>query len=293
MKKLFCFIPILIILLLCACTADKKAETPQSTKKPSPAVQQSPGQENDAEKAKPDDKSQTEDETSSDINKTVPDVSEVASSDTSSYLSGKIIVIDPGHGLFSNGYQEAVAPGSSQTKPAFVSGTAGKNQTEEELNLAVALRLKEELEKRGAVVHMTRETHQTELSNIGRAQFANELGADISVKIHADGSENSSLKGISMLIPGSQYVSDSNLILQSDTAGKLVLEAVIESTGAIDRGVVARNDMTGFNWSTVPVILLEMGFMTNSEEDALMETDEYQNKIVNGIVNGLENYFKN
>ncbi len=207
-------------------------------------------------------------------------------------LSGKIIVVDPGHGLFSKGRQEKIAPTSSETKPAFVSGTSGKNQTEEQLNLAVGLKLRAALEEKGAIVHMTRETHQTELSNIDRAQFANNLSADISVKIHADGSGNSSAHGVSMLIPGSQYIKDSQLIDESRRAGTLILEEFVKQTGAVDRGLSVRNDMTGFNWSTVPVVLLEMGFMSNPTEDALMETDEYQDKMVSGVVAGLERYFE-
>lgn len=208
-----------------------------------------------------------------------------------SSLDGKIIVVDPGHGLFSGGRQEAIAPGISQTKPAFVSGTSGKNQTEEQLNLAVSLKLKEALEKCGATVYMTRDTHQTERSNIDRAQFANDLGADISVKIHANGSSNTSAQGVLMLIPGNQYIKDNQLITESRKAGTYILEAVVGSTGAANCGLSVRNDMTGFNWSTVPVVLLEMGFMTNPREDALLETEEYQDKIVSGVVEGLEKYF--
>ena len=236
---------------------------------------------------KPDEKSPESDAKDKDKSKSKDKKKEKASA-----LSGKIIVVDAGHGLSKNSGQEAIAPGSSQTKPKFVSGTSGKNQTEEQLNLAVALKLEAALKKKGAVVHMTRETHETTRSNIDRATFANDLGADISVKLHADGSENTSVKGVLMLVPGGQYIKDKNVITKSDTAGKRVLEAVVDATGAVNRGVSVRNDMTGFNWSTVPVILLEMGVMTNPEEDALLETGKYQDKIVAGIINGLELYFQ-
>ena len=59
----------------------------------------------------------------------------------------------------------------------------------------------------------------------------------------------------------------------------------------ICRGISVRNDMTGFNWSRVPVCLIEMGFMSNEEEDRLMATEEYRAKIVDGIAGGLINYF--
>ncbi|MBO5733878.1 MAG: N-acetylmuramoyl-L-alanine amidase [Clostridia bacterium] len=207
-------------------------------------------------------------------------------------LENKVIVIDAGHCIFSQSRQEEIAPGSGVTKPAFVSGTSGANQTEEQLNLSVALRLQAVLEKMGAKVYMTRTTHESDMSNIDRAQFANELNADISVKIHADGSGNTSISGVSVLVPGTKYIRDNALIDKSRKAGEFVLNEIVSATGANNRGISVRDDMTGFNWSTVPVILVEMGFMTNPQEDKLMETSEYQDKIVMGIVNGLKMYFE-
>lgn len=206
-------------------------------------------------------------------------------------VSGKIIVIDPGHGIGGNNEKEPVAPGSSTKKAAYVSGASGKNQTEEELNLIVSQKLKTVLEERGAVVYLTREGHEATRSNVERAQFANEMVADICVRIHADGSEISSVKGASVLIPSGEYIKDNDLLQKSKLAGEIVLEEYVKSTGAKNRGISKRGDMTGFNWSEVPVILVELGFMSNSEEDALMETEEYQNKMVSGITTGLERYF--
>lgn len=205
-------------------------------------------------------------------------------------LSGKMILIDPGHGINSSNRKEPVAPGSSKMKSAFVSGTAGKNQTEEELNLAVALKVRNSLSELGADVYMTRETHECDVSNVERAKMGNELGADLVIRIHADGNNDSSVKGASMLIPSSKHVSD-EVYNSSKSAGNIIFEEVIKSTGADNRGVVERHDMTGFNWSEVPVVLLEMGFMSNPEEDALMETDEYQQKITYGIVQGVLRFF--
>ena len=142
-------------------------------------------------------------------------------------------------------------------------------------------------------MYMTRSAHQTDVSNIDRAIFANNLNADISVKIHADGNNNKNLNGVSVLVPGDKFIKDYDLIGKSRLAGELILESFISETGAANRGVSVRNDLTGFNWSTVPVVLVELGFMSNPAEDKLMETEDYQNKMVNGIVSGLEQYFAN
>ena len=66
----------------------------------------------------------------------------------------------------------------------------------------------------------------------------------------------------------------------------------VNSKGAKNRGVSYRFDLTGTNWSTVTNTLIEMGFMSNPEEDRKMASDEYQNKMVTGIVNGIEKYFR-
>ncbi len=206
-------------------------------------------------------------------------------------LESKVIVIDAGHGKNSFNKQEPIAPGSSTTKIAFADGTRGKNQTEEQLNLKVAKKLQTLLEDLGAEVHMTRTEHESDMTNVDRAEFANNLNADLSVKIHADGSESSSAKGISMLVPSREYVSE-EVYEASYKAGSIILEEVVVATGGANRGVVKRNDLTGFNWSKVTIILLEMGFMTNPEEDALLETEEYQDKVAQGLANGVVKYFE-
>lgn len=207
-------------------------------------------------------------------------------------FAGRSICVDAGHGISSYNKQEPIAPGSSQTKIAFASGTSGKNLTEEELNLSVALKLETRLISMGATVYMTRTTHECDMTNIDRAQLANKKNVDISVKIHADGSDNTSAKGISLLIPSTKYIHDENICYKSKQAGELILENVIKHTGAQNRGIIERGDLTGFNWTQVPIVLLEMGFMTNQEEDAKLETSEYQDKIVEGIIDGLIAYFE-
>ncbi len=165
--------------------------------------------------------------------------------------------------------------------------------TEEQLNLAVALKLQKVLIEKGAAVHMTRTKNECDLTNVDRAIFANDLKADISVRIHADGNSNSSIHGVSVLIPGNKYISDDVVLEKSRLAGESVLSEFVRETGAVNRGIIVRTDLTGFNWTEVPVILVEMGFMSNPEEDKLMETEDYQNKMVQGMVRGPELYFNN
>lgn len=206
-------------------------------------------------------------------------------------LEGKTICIDAGHGITSLHRLEPIAPESNITKAAFVSGTAGNNGTEQQVNLQVALKLEQKLAEAGATVLMTRKTAECDLSNIDRAMLANEAKADLTVRIHADGSDNKNISGISVLIPSAKYVSDEDILKKSRKSGEIILEELINATGAVNRGIVERSDLTGFNWSSVPVILVEMGFMTNPEEEYLLTSDEYQGLIVEGIFDGLYIYF--
>ena len=209
-----------------------------------------------------------------------------------SSVADKVIVVDAGHGISSYNKQEPIAPNSSETKIAFASGTRGINQTEEQLNLSVALKLQKALLDKDATVHMTRTENKTDMTNIDRAEFANDVNADISVKIHANGSNDSSVHGTSVLVPGNRYITDNAVIGQSKLAGEFILEEFVKETGAVNMGISVRNDLTGFNWTKVPIVLVEVGFMTNPEEDRKMETDEYRDKMVRGIVSGLEKYFE-
>ena len=206
-------------------------------------------------------------------------------------LAGKVVCIDAGHQKKQNSDLEPVAPDSSIKKPKVSSGTAGISTgiPEYELNLAVALKLKAKLEAAGATVVMTRTENDVDISNVERAKIGNEAKADLAVRIHADGSTNRDAKGALMLIPSSKYI-DAELASVSKTAGQIVLDEIIASTGAKSRGLSVRDDMTGFNWSTVPVILIEMGYMTNPDEDRLMATDEYRAKLAAGLYNGCAKF---
>ena len=205
-------------------------------------------------------------------------------------LEGAFICVDPGHcvsPLAGKGYTEPVSPLSDEVKDVYTRGTSGANQSEEELNLKVGLLLRDALESLGARVLMTREVSEITITGIERCEMANEAGCDVCVRIHADGSTDSSVSGVSVLVPAPDLLGTPEILDESVRLGELMLSAVLESTGACDRGLSHRSDLTGFNFSRIPCVFLEMGFMTNPGEDALLETGEYQEKIVEGIVNSL------
>lgn len=219
---------------------------------------------------------------------------EKAETETGS-LQGRKICIDPGHGVTSRSGKEAVYPGAAEKKATNVSGTAGRIMTEEELNLIAGLELRDALVEHGAEVFMTRTEHECDMSNIERAEFANRYECDLVIRLHADGSTETSANGMSVLIPSAKRENGEYLTAEitekSRRAGELILSEALAKTGAGNRGIVERPDMTGFNWSRVPVVLIEMGFMTNAAEEERLTDAGYRNGLIDGIVSGTEKYF--
>ncbi|MDR3195570.1 MAG: N-acetylmuramoyl-L-alanine amidase [Endomicrobium sp.] len=212
-----------------------------------------------------------------------------------SVLKDKIICIDPGHQKVGNKEQEPISPNSQNTKPKVAPGAKGvvSGTPEYVITLNIAEKLKGLLKDKKAVVVMTRKTHDVNISNVERALVGNMIGGEIMVRIHADSSLDSLKRGVSVLIPSKKSIKTPILAAKSRKAGEIILEKVLEITNADDLGIVERDDLSGFNWSEIPVVLVETGFLSNPEDDKLLNSSSYQYKLAKGIYNGLIEYFRN
>ena len=207
---------------------------------------------------------------------------------------GHVVCIDPGHSSVVASGVVPLGPGSSTTKLADTSGTYGRwsHTHEYELNLDIAILLRAELESRGYTVVMTREDNNTPVDCVTRARIANE-NAELSVRLHADALDNSSANGAVAIC-----ITDHNpWNPQTYSGSRLLADSLISeycsATGIRNRGVSEQDDMTGNNWSTVPCVLFEMGFMTNYSDDMNMNDPSFRTRMVTGLANGIDRYFEN
>lgn len=207
-----------------------------------------------------------------------------------------LIAIDPGHQSWEVDMSapEPNAPGSSVMKAKATTGTAGaySGTYEYALNLDVSLRLRDLLEERGFAVLLTREDNETAISNAERAMLANDAGADVLLRIHANGSEDPSASGALALVPSAENAYVGAWSAESARLAETVLASYCAATGIDNLGLQYNDTMTGINWSEQPVAILEMGFMTNEHDDLAMADDASRARMAQGIADGLEAYFE-
>ena len=178
--------------------------------------------------------------------------------------AGQITVfIDPGHGggdsgAVQNGYQE-------------------KN-----VNLAIALKTKAVLEGNGYRVIMRR-TNDSGMSMDNIISTANASGANLFISIHSNSSLNPAIQGIET------YWSASNTAGGSSQLATSIHNAVVSASGRPGR-VLRSAEFKVIKYTTMTAVLVESAFLSNPEEAALLNTEDYQNRVAQGIGNGIYAY---
>ena len=190
-------------------------------------------------------------------------------------LKGKKIAIDPGHGGSDSG---AIGP----------TGVMEKNVT-----MRVSRELKRLLEAEGATVVLTRTT-DTEVSDKGanataveeleaRCEIANRANADIFLSIHADAFTNREVKGTTAYY----YAKASE---KSKRLADSVRLALIDAIGTLDRGTQTCNFYV-VKHTDMPATLVEISFISNADEERMMNSEEGVKNIARGIADGIADYF--
>ncbi len=204
-----------------------------------------------------------------------------------------VVCIDPGHQGKGDSTKEPNGPGASDMKARVTSGTQGVSTgvAEYVMNLEISLMLRDELENRGYTVYMTRTTHDVNISNMERAQYATQVGADVAIRVHCNSVDNSSVRGAETMAPSTSNPYVSHLANASQSLSRHVIDQYCAVTGFKNRGVQITDTMTGINWCEIPATIIELGFMSNPQEDELMQDASMKNNMVQGIANGIDAYF--
>ncbi len=205
-----------------------------------------------------------------------------------------LVVIDPGHQQKANLNLEPIGPGATTQKYKVTDGTTGvvTKKREAVLVLEMAFVLKEKLEAKGMQVLMTRTSQDVDISNKERATFANDHKANLFLRLHADGSENPNQSGFAVLTPaeGSPYTKE--IYAESLQISQTIVNKMRENQQVKVNGIKFRGDLSGFNWSKVPGVLLELGFMSNHEEDKKLSDPQYVNSLLQSVTDSVDEYRK-
>ncbi|MBQ7796688.1 MAG: N-acetylmuramoyl-L-alanine amidase [Lachnospiraceae bacterium] len=208
-------------------------------------------------------------------------------------LNGHVVAIDAGHQAKANAEKEPIGPESSTMKAKMPEGAVGTatGVKEYELTLTVAKKLETELKARGYEVVMIRTGHDVNLSNAERSVIANESDAEIFIRLHANSMDNSGIYGALAMCMTEYNPYNSELHANSYDLSKKIINNICALTGTKNRGVQQVDNSSAINWCEIPVSVVEMGFLTNPDEDRWLQSEEYQGKIVEGIAKAIDSYF--
>ena len=278
MKRIISF-SLLIVFLISLAGCGKSSENTEST-----------------EQSKATSQSVTSTNTENTTEKKATESSTTKPTEKKGKLSGFKVLLDAGHGCSGN-YVEPKYKGASDSEVTYENSSKGATgvvtkKREGDLTLEIALKLQKKLQNLGADVLMIRTKKTTPMSLVQRAEYGNKHKVDLAFRIHADGLDDQSVNGASTLYPSAEHINN-KIAEKSKNIASIIQREYIKSTGLADRGTVERNDLVGFNFTTVPSILLELGFMTNPEEDRKMSDKKFQEKMVDGITNGMIAYYTN
>lgn len=174
------------------------------------------------------------------------------------------IVVDAGHG--------GNDPGASN-KAAGID--------EKTLNLKVAGILKQILSERGYEVIMNRDSdYFVPLKD--RYNNANTIDADLFVSVHHNSAGSAAVSGIETLRPNSA---------ENKIVADYIQDELIKNTGAVNRGTKIRTDLAVLNGTRMPAVLLELGFMSNTNEVTRLKDSSYQSTLANSVADGIDKYF--
>lgn len=204
-------------------------------------------------------------------------------------LNGVTVCIDPGHQRKTQIETVYRAPNSTQTVTTTY-GMASGTQTgrlESIVTLEVGILLRDMLLAEGATVIMTRETQETFVGMLERADIPNNAGADFVLRLHCN-SGTAGRQGIQVYCPSTSSYAQAVADTETYSAmAETILNAMKAATGQTRGNYTLNGNYVGNNWSKMPSFLIEMGYMSDAEEDRLLSSPVYQCFLAEGMVEGV------
>ena len=210
-------------------------------------------------------------------------------------LHGITVCLDPGHSDLYGPSAEYVSPDSDEmaiTNPGLCGQGHFTFRRESIVVLEIAYLLRDVLRAQGAEVVMTREDEYTWITSIPRADLAYDAGADFLLRLHADDRDEEDLRGVQVFCPLSSPYAQAVATPQEYRAmGEALMFAVRDACGYTERTpgcrVVLNDNYVGNNWARVPCFMLEMGYMSNRQDDYLLSHPDYQQLLAESIAEGV------
>jgi N-acetylmuramoyl-L-alanine amidase len=218
-------------------------------------------------------------------------------------LAGRVVVIDPGHQLGNHNFPRRIdrpVPAGGFTKPCNTTGTATDGGYPEatfawQVSRLVAARLRE----LGATVRLTRRSNRQDrwgpcVDERGRA--GNEIGADLKLSVHADGSYARGARGFHVIAPPDRapWTADihrpSMRLATSVKAGLLSQRFGVATYTAGGDGIDVRSDLGTLNLSVVPTVMVELGNMRSASEARVMTSPSGRARYARGLVSGVRRF---
>jgi N-acetylmuramoyl-L-alanine amidase len=229
------------------------------------------------------------------ITLTAPPLAPTPTGSTTSTRSAAafVVCIDPGHQTHNDEKLEPIGPGSKTESARATGGFTGvaTGLPEYEIDLELGARLKKRLVAQGVHVVMTRTANDVQLSNAERAKIANRAHADLFVRIHCSASTVATDSGLSVLFPAKNRWTAS-IASSSQAAARFIESSAVHASGARNRGAHSQAGVVGFNWSKVPAVMVQAGFLSNPIEDKLLATPSYQDHLATGLADGILAYLR-
>ena len=158
---------------------------------------------------------------------------------------------------------------------------------EKEISLSMAIQLQQKLIEQGYNVIMTR-TDDTFVELYSRARLANEMNADLFISMHANSNINSSILGLEVLYcPATS--SELKLEDQFPFADR-IYASILNSTRTPGRGVFKRPELVVLRETIMPAVIIEIGYLSNLQEESMVRDPGYQALVVQGILDGVNQY---